>query len=214
MFKFKGKSHTLNYLKNKHFNINNFVSIKKKKLLENNFWIELILKKFKNKKLILRSSAIDEDQASGSNAGKYDSVILKKINYRNLQTATRKIIKKFKSDNDEIIFQEYLNKPEISGVVFTRDINNLAPYFVINYDISGKTNLITGGKKNLSQKTLILHREYNKIQGIFKRLIKICKSLEKIFNTDCLDIEFGIRKQKIFIFQVRPISKKKIILIK
>lgn len=209
MFKFKGKSHTLNYLKNKHFNINNFVSIKKKKLLENNFWIELILKKFKNKKLILRSSAIDEDQASGSNAGKYDSVILKKINYRNLQTATRKIIKKFKSDNDEIIFQEYLNKPEISGVVFTRDINNLAPYFVINYDISGKTNLITGGKKNLSQKTLILHREYNKIQGIFKRLIKICKSLEKIFNTDCLDIEFGIRKQKIFIFQVRPISKKK-----
>ncbi len=209
MFKFKGKSHTLNYLKNKHFNINNFVSIKKKKLLENNFWIELILKKFKNKKLILRSSAVDEDHASGSNAGKYDSVVLKRINYRNLQTATRKIIKKFKSDNDEIIFQEYLNKPEISGVVFTRDINNLAPYFVINYDISGKTNLITGGKKNLSQKTLILHREYNNIQGIFKRLIKICKSLEKIFNTDCLDIEFGIRKKQIFIFQVRPISKKK-----
>ena len=54
------------------------------------------------------------------------TLLFKKNKLRNLQTATRKIIKKFKSDNDEIIFQEYLNKPEISGVVFTRDINNLA----------------------------------------------------------------------------------------
>ena len=43
-------------------------------------------------------------------------------------------------------FSRILNKPEISGVIFTRDINNLAPYFVINYDVSGKTNLITGVK--------------------------------------------------------------------
>ena len=209
MFEFKSKSHTLKYLKNKNFNINNFTSLKKKIILENNAWIELILRKFKNKKLILRSSANDEDQASGSNAGKYDSVVLKKANNKNLKTSIKKIIKKFKSDDDEIIFQEFLNKPEISGVIFTRDINNLAPYFVINYDVSGKTNLITGGKKNLSQKTLILHREYNQVQGIFKKLLNICKSLEKLFNTDCLDIEFGIRKKRIFIFQVRPISNKK-----
>ena len=208
MFEFKSKSHTLKYLKSKNFNVNNFVSIKKK-FLEDNQCTEVILKKFKNKKIILRSSATDEDQVSSSSAGKYDSIVLKKINYKNLKTSIKKIVKKFKSDDDEIIFQEFLNKPEISGVIFTRDINNLAPYFVINYDVSGKTNLITGGKKNLSQKTLILHREYNQAQGLFKKLLKICKSLEKLFDTDCLDIEFGIRKKKIFIFQVRPISNKK-----
>ena len=64
--------------------------------------------------------------------------------------SSKKIIRKFKSDDDRIIFQEFLKKPDVSGVIFTRDINNLAPYFVINYDISGKTNLITSGKKNLS----------------------------------------------------------------
>ena len=67
--------------------------------------------------------------------------------------------------------------------------------------MSGKTNLITGGKKNLSQKTLILHREYNQAQGIFKKLLKILKNLKKLFDTDCLDIEFGIRKKKYLFFK-------------
>ena len=62
--------------------------------------------------------------------------------------------KKLNSKEDQIIFQNYIFKPEISGVIFTRDINTNAPYYVISYDTSGKTNLITSGKKNLAQKTL------------------------------------------------------------
>ena len=56
---------------------------------------------------------------SSSSAGKYDSIVLKKINYKNLKTSIKKI-KKFKSDDDEIIFQEFLNKPEISGLYLKR----------------------------------------------------------------------------------------------
>ena len=41
MFEFKSKSHTLKYLKSKNFNVNNFVSIKKK-FLEDNQCTEVI----------------------------------------------------------------------------------------------------------------------------------------------------------------------------
>ena len=84
MFEFKSKSHTLKYLKSKNFNVNNFVSIKKK-FLEDNQCAEVILKKFKNKKIILRSSATDEDQVSSSSAGKYDSIVLKKDKLQKLK---------------------------------------------------------------------------------------------------------------------------------
>ena len=208
MFKFKSKSDTLKLLKKKNININSFLSFRKHQILNSHDWVNLVLKKFRNKTLIIRSSALDEDRISGSNAGKYDSIKIDVINSKNLINSSKKIIKKFKSDDDKIIFQEFLKNPDVSGVIFTRDINNLAPYFVINYDISGRTNLITSGKKNLSQKTLIIHRDYNKIPLKFLKLIKLCKDLEQIVGLDRLDIEFAIKGKKIFIFQVRPIFNK------
>ena len=134
---------------------------------------------------------------------------MKKLSEKSLLTSTKKIIKKFKSNNDKVIFQEYLEKPDMSGVIFTRDINNLAPYYVFNYDLSGKTNLITSGKKNISQKTLIIHRDYKNIPKKFKKLFLTCKKLEKIIGSDSIDIEFAVKKHKIYIFQVRPIFNKK-----
>ena len=53
---------------------------------------------------------------------------------------------KLKKINRIIIFQKLLIEPEIFGVVFTRDINTNAPYYVINFDKSKKTSLITSGK--------------------------------------------------------------------
>lgn len=208
MYKFKSKSDTLHFLKNKRFNINNFLSFKKLQILKNDLWVDLILKKFRNKSIIIRSSALDEDQKLKSNAGKYDSIKIIKLNKKNLIQNTKKVIKKFKSQNDKIIFQEFLKETDLSGVVFTREINNLAPYYIINYDLSGQTNLITSGKKNTSQKTLIIHRNFNNIPKKFFKLIKVCKKLEKILGIDYLDIEFAIKNNKVYVFQVRPIFKR------
>ena len=95
MYKFKSKSDTLHFLKNKRFNINNFLSFKKFQILKNDLWVNLILKKFRNKSIIIRSSALDEDQKFKSNAGKYDSVKIIKLN-------KKKFNSKYKKSNQKI----------------------------------------------------------------------------------------------------------------
>ena len=98
----------------------------------------------------MRSSSLNEDTKEFSNAGKFKS--FGNIDYNNdkkIINSCDEIIKDFKNNSDRILIQEFIYKPKISGVIFSRDINNNAPYCTINYDSSGKTNLITAGKKIL-----------------------------------------------------------------
>ena len=206
--KLSTKARTLNLLsQSKKFNIPKLVFFKvgllktKKKTIILN-----ILRRFKSEKIILRSSALDEDLKNQSNAGKYDSVIVEYLNYENVEKGLNKILKKLKSSQDEFIVQKLILKPEISGVAFTRDINTNAPYYIINYDKSGKTNLVTSGKKNPTQKTLNVIKSLKYTPKEFANLLKILKKLEKFFNEDRLDVEFAIKNKKIYIFQVRNLK--------
>ena len=52
---------------------------------------------FNNKNIILRSSSISEDQKDMSNAGKYDSIVIKNLTIENLERNIIKISKKFNS---------------------------------------------------------------------------------------------------------------------
>ncbi len=209
-YKFVSKANTLAFLKQKKIkaNFNDFMVLAKKKILLNDKWVDLVLKKFNKKSIIVRSSSFKEDQNYNSNAGKFDSYVIMHPNKKNIIYHTQKIISNFNSNQDEVIFQEFLKNPELSGVIFTRDLNSLSPYYVINYDKSGRTDLVTSGKKNISQKTIIIYRNYKKITKKFFNLIKLTKKLEEIFQMDYLDIEFAIKNKKIYIFQVRPITKK------
>ena len=205
------KASTLIMLRKKYgkeINVPELISIKKNILKKDEqASINQVVKKFYNQFIIIRSSAKDEDSEKNSNAGKYDSFVTSTKDMRDFYKGLSLVLKKLKSKNDEIIFQKYLAKPEISGVVFTRDINTNAPYYVINFDRSGKTNRITSGKKNLSQQTLNVLRNYKSIPLEFASLIKTIKKIEKIFNNDRLDIEFAIKNKKVFIFQVRSLKK-------
>ena len=110
--------------------------------------------------------------------------------------------------NDQVIIQEFLVKPDISGVIFTYDTNNNAPYYIINYDYSKKSDLITSCAKNDTMQTLYIYRDKFEIKNeIFNRLIKIVKKIEKIFLNNKLDIEFSIKKKDVYIFQIRPLAK-------
>ena len=166
MIKLKGKAENLDilskYFSSKkviipeyfHFTIQNF--IQNKRLI-----LKKIEKKLKFNTIILRSSTIKEDQKDLSNAGKYDSKILKKnLQYPGLLNVIENYIKQFKSSNDKIIVQNLIKNVNFAGVIFTKDINYNSPYYILNYDNTGKTNLVTSGVKNKKQKTLVIFKKY------------------------------------------------------
>ena len=122
------------------------------------------------------------------------------------------VIKSYSKKNllNQVIIQEMIINTSMSGVIFTKDIENGNNYYVINYDdITGKTNTVTSGKGSYSNKILYIFKDnQNEIRSPrFKKLIGCIKQLEKITNNDNLDIEFAITKKlKLYVFQVRAIT--------
>ena len=147
MLKLKNKAKLKNFKKlfskQRNIKIPNFYFFSVKNfLLNKKYYLKRIVKFSKNHNIILRSSSFDEDTIHYTNAGKYDSIILKKkLSTDQVEKKLREFIKQFKNKNDLIIVQDFIEKVQISGVVFTNDINSNAPYYLINYDESGKTNL-------------------------------------------------------------------------
>ena len=181
--------------------------------------IKEIKKNFKNTKLIFRSSAFDEDGKFKSSAGKYISI--QNINSENtnqiIKSAT-KIIKSYKLKNrkikkDEIIVQKQISNVSMSGVMFTYDLNTGAPYYVINYDdMTGKTDTVTAGSDNYSNKKIFIFRSglnYLKSKR-FRCLIDATIDLEKKLKNNFLDIEFAVdKKLRPYLFQARNITSNK-----
>lgn len=167
--------------------------------------------KFSSKPIIARSSACAEDCYQQSNAGHFSSFGNLTVEPTGLTEAINNIISKYDDRPDNQVFiQEFISPAEISGVAFTRDINSLSPYIVINYDdISGNTDTVTSGRGK-HQKTLIIFK--NRIpKNLNDRLFKIYQAIteiEKKFDTDSLDIEFIYKDNIVHIVQVRPITVK------
>ena len=115
--------------------------------------------------------------------------------------------------NDQIIIQIMLSHVSMSGVVFTKNIENGSNYYSINYDdLSGKTDLVTSGKTEDSNKMLYVRKNHlDKLRSPrFRSLIKAVKNLETIFNSDKLDIEFAVdKKNKTYLLQVRKLNIQK-----
>ena len=215
MIQLKNKAHNLKVIKSilknkvivpKNYHLNLYQLKSKKK-----YYIKKIFKKLKKKNLIIRSSAVNEDRNNLSNAGKYDSLILRSnISKLQLIKLIENFIIQFSNKLDKIIIQEFIDKVDLSGVIFTRDSNLNSPYYVIEYDNSGKTNLITSGAKNNSIKTEIIYKKYN-YNGKFQSLISCCKILEKKLRFDRLDLEFAIKNKKLYLFQIRKLPLKNLL---
>ena len=96
-----------------------------------------------------------------------------------------------------------------SGVVFNRDLNTAANYYVINYDdVSGKSDTVTSGNSLNSNRLLfVLKKRLSNVKSKrFYKLLKAIQEIEKIYKDIPLDIEFIITKKlEVFILQVRPL---------
>lgn len=215
MYKFGTKAETLEFLSGKQDELKIkvlplcYFSIKEFRRDNITIWNK-VESFFQADKLIIRSSARGEDTIETSNAGKYTSCIINKI-YDEFVAGVGEVINSYGicSDEDQFFIQPLLENVSVFGVAFTREPNNGAHYYVINYDTSGSTDAITAGT---SDSDVLYYCFKDCIENIkddtmYKIGIAL-KQLEQLFETDKLDVEFAFKDDNLYIFQVRPLCIK------
>lgn len=208
MLSFGTKSSTLNKLKNKLKSTNLLpqVSFKVDEWKEKK---ELILKKIKNlnsSKYAVRSSSLNEDTSSLSNAGKYLSLL--NVELDDIPKSINEVISSYGEyyPDSEVLIQPMLQNVIFSGVAFSHDPSNSSPYRIINWTENSKTDQVTSGKK-----CNIWRQVPGSIKSTPKSLrpvIDLIEELYALFNLP-LDIEFAASKYrgvtKLFLLQVRQL---------
>ncbi len=171
--------------------------------------LETIVDRFAPARVAVRSSSQNEDTYGVSNAGAFESVTNVPCSTTSLADAIETVIASYgkASDDDEVLIQPMVEGVALSGVVFTRDLDTGAPYYVINYDdLSGRTDTVTGGAIS---KTVAVHRAN---QGALhsprmRKLIEAIQEIESLTGYSELDIEFCITLEElVYILQVRPLT--------
>ena len=173
--------------------------------------VKEISNNFKNKKIIIRSSAKGEDSIKKSEAGNYESILNVKANSGiEVSNAVKKVIKSYNEKGNfniknQILIQEQTKNIFLSGVIITRSGKIGAPYYTINYDEGDSTTSVTSGKIGKSIK--IFSKTGLKLERRWRLLLESIKEVERTICSNHLDIEFAITKNwKIVIFQVRPLT--------
>lgn len=179
--------------------------------------IEAIQQSFKSESLVIRSSALNEDTHNSSMAGNYESILhIKTADKKDIARGIDLVIESYlkgdqlQNPENQILVQPMLKDVTMSGVLFTKDLETSAPYYTINYDLSGSTESITAGTKG-EHHTLIFYKfsdVYPENRDI-KLLIDAVKELEDQTGYSSLDIEFAIADGGLYILQVRPIAAHK-----
>jgi phosphohistidine swiveling domain-containing protein len=157
---------------------------------------------------VIRSSAVDEDQ-NFSNAGKYLSIL--NVGLEDVFSSVAKVFASFENPDagDQVFVQPYLENVTRSGVIFTRDPNSGAKYFVINSTNGRDTTAVTSGAENGSLE-IILNSHFEEFDSPViennRELIELIQSVSTFYHDIPLDIEFGQTEDSLVLFQVRPLN--------
>lgn len=158
--------------------------------------------------LIVRSSAIGEDGAGDSRAGRYLSVS-GVSGEAAITDAVERIIGSYGDARaaDQLFLQLQLQRVTMSGVAFSRDPHTGAPYIVINYDDeTGSTSEVTSGRSN-DVKTFCCVKGHAVAAPPLDRVVALVDELERLLGCDSLDVEFACAEGgELFLLQARPLS--------
>ncbi len=160
-------------------------------------------------RLIVRSSAMSEDGAAKSLAGKYDSV-LGVMGVTAVANAIDQVIDSFGNDLDDenqVFIQPMLEQVVMAGVAFSRSLGG-GPYFVINYDdCSGLTDRVTGGLGENLKTFYCLKSRSDACPSSLAPVVALLKELETLLHYDAIDVEFAITGEgQLYLLQVRPLT--------
>ena len=171
--------------------------------------IQTIRNYFDNQFLVVRSSAKSEDAFTHSNAGVYTSVLNVDPN-KGLHDAITAVIDSYANcqPDDQVLVQPMVQDVKLSGVAFTRSLEQCAPFYIVNYDECGGTEGITSGSSK-SHKSLYLCKNAKLEDLPEEHLIPVVKAIQEvelILNYDALDIEFALDNTgQVYLLQIRPI---------
>ncbi len=163
-----------------------------------------------HKCLIVRSSCTAEDTEKYSNAGRFKSILNVTPDRESIALAVQEVYQSYGTDaNEEILIQPMLEGVVKSGVVFTKDMETYADYYVVNYQDGTDTSAVTGGNSNGLYTFVSYKKSPKKCKDIdMERLFCVCRRIEDYLHDHALDVEFAITNDgSVFILQVRPIAK-------
>ncbi len=174
--------------------------------------LNYIKKEFSPNLIVVRSSSLNEDSVENSMAGYFDTVLnVPSDDLNKVEGAINTVIrsynnKEFNNEMNQILIQKQTQEISMSGVIFTKTLENGAPYYTINYDdITGYSDTVT---KGLEYKTLSISKFSNPkdYPNEFYKLLIAVREIERLIPDTPLDIEFAINKRdEVIIFQVRPL---------
>lgn len=159
-------------------------------------------------KLIVRSSAKNEDTDKESQAGRYESIVCEN-DCSIIKDAINEVISSYgePQEDDQVLVQEAITDAECSGVAFSREPSTGGYYYVINYDdTTGSTSSVTSGTGS-NTKLFYWFAGSEEYPDDFN-MSMVCRTIEKLVDfTDCnnLDIEFLVSKGNLYILQVRQL---------
>ncbi|MCM0753950.1 PEP-utilizing enzyme [Desulfovibrio aminophilus] len=171
---------------------------------------------FGGRRLIARSSAVDEDGAEASLAGCFTSVgEIDGGDREAVRRAVEEVIASYGKNGsgddaeNQVLVQPMVTDISMSGVVFTQDLDSGAPYYVINYDdVSGRHDTITGGYGDVSRTLLVRRSRTDRLESPrFRALLAAVREIEDLVRAPGLDIEFALtRSGEVWILQVRNMA--------
>ncbi len=172
--------------------------------------IRKVQQSYTGKKIVVRSSASNEDSLQTSNAGHYDSNLdISADNSEEVAAAIERTLDSYRRDGlvgegEQVLIQTQTEDVAVSGVIFTRDLQRSRPYYLVNYDDNGSTDSVTSGSGG---KSLWISRDQGRVPAPWTALIAAVREIERVLDGMILDIEFAITHTgEVVIFQVRPLA--------
>jgi glutamine kinase len=158
--------------------------------------------------VIVRSSACGEDGATGSQAGRYSSV-LAVVGSKAIAEAIDKVIESFAdgSVDDQIFVQPMLDDVAMAGVAFSRNPAG-GPYYILNYDDhTGLTDRVTAGVGDNLKTFYCLKSHPGSCPTRLLPVIDLIRELESLLGCDAIDVEFAMGEDgQLYLLQVRPLA--------
>lgn len=160
----------------------------------------------------VRSSSVNEDSLTESKAGFFHSELgVPAGDAQALGAAVDRVVASYAAGGEvqnhkhQVLIQRQTTGARLCGVLFTRDLESNAPYHVIGYTESGRTDAITSGEDGALLK--VFHGvDPTQLEDPWPAVLAAVVELEHIIPSYPLDIEFAVVDDEVVIFQVRPLA--------